>query len=304
MRPADDIWEPVEVTDWDAELESDPISDEPLGTKEKFWVTDPGGKRWLFKFTRVVHGAVRGEDWAECLVAELARLVGVPTAAVRLATCGGRRGVLSRSVVGEGERLEHGNELLASLDPGYDREAPRENPGYTIEAIKAALNGIAAPRDIHEFADLTAFDTFAGYLMLDAWVAGRDRHHENWAAIRSETGRWLAPSFDHGNALGFQESDENRRRKLDAPDGVRLWAERGRSQHFAGRPPLVRLAGDGLALAAPRAAAFWRARLEAVTVADVENAVNFVPQELLSVVGRSFCTRLLLVNRERLLHVI
>jgi len=63
----------------DADVSTD---DEPLGSKEKFWVTDLAGQRWLFKFVRERDGVTRGEDWAECLVHELAQLIGVPTAEV------------------------------------------------------------------------------------------------------------------------------------------------------------------------------------------------------------------------------
>jgi uncharacterized protein YaeQ len=133
-------------------------------------------------------------------------------------------------------------------------------------------------------------------------VAGRDRHHENWAAIRSDTGRWLAPSFDHGNALGFQESDERRAWLLAAPEGVERWVKHGRSPHFAGRPSLVNLAADALTLASSAAAQFWRNKLTLATSEAVDVTVEAVPDELLSYVGRNFCRQLLRLNRERLLH--
>lgn len=45
--------------------------DEPLGTKDKFWVQDRDGTKWLFKFARERQGVVRGEDWAEWLTSGL-----------------------------------------------------------------------------------------------------------------------------------------------------------------------------------------------------------------------------------------
>lgn len=47
----------------------------------------------------------------------------------------------------------------------------------------------------------SALDVFAGYVLLDAWIANQDRHHENWGALRMGTALYLAPSFDHGAAL-------------------------------------------------------------------------------------------------------
>lgn len=295
-------WDAVDAASWNRDSDPDLPDDEPLGTKEKFWVTDPAGARWLFKYARERDGLVRGEDWTECLVHELAMLIGVPTAVVRLGVCNGRRGVLSRSVVSVGERLEHGNELLARIDPSYNQAARRENPSYTIAAIKTSLDGIASPREAGELADMSAFDAFCGYLMLDAWVAGRDRHHENWAAITTGAGRWLAPSFDHGNALGFQESDQRRSRLLAAPNGVQTWVKRGRSPHFAGRPSLVDLATDALMLAGPSTARYWMDKLAQVSDEVVDVTVEVVPDDLLSEVGRSFCRQLLNLNRERLLY--
>lgn len=79
-------WDAIDVADWAAE-ETD---DEPMSTKEKFWVTDQNDHPWLFKFAREHHGVVRGEDWAEWIVHHLAELIGIPTATVRPATCRGR----------------------------------------------------------------------------------------------------------------------------------------------------------------------------------------------------------------------
>jgi hypothetical protein len=47
---------------------------EPLGTKRKFWFTDATGRRLLFK----AEERGTGEDWAEKLGCELARLLGLP----------------------------------------------------------------------------------------------------------------------------------------------------------------------------------------------------------------------------------
>jgi serine/threonine protein kinase HipA of HipAB toxin-antitoxin module len=47
-----------------------------------------------------------------------------------------------------------------------------------------------------------ADDVFLGYLMLDAWIANLDRHHENWGLVLTKdiTGH-LAPSYDHASSL-------------------------------------------------------------------------------------------------------
>lgn len=294
-------WNPADLDDGTWARVDD--VDEPLGTKDKFWVQDGDGTRWLFKFAREKYGVFRGEDWAEWLVHGFANLMGVPTACVRPATSNRRRGIISRSVVTSDQRLEHGNELLARVDHAYDVKAARQNEGYTVGAVRLSLDGVGAPPSDHDLVQLSGFDVWTGYVILDAWVAGRDRHHENWAAVRDIGGRWLAPSFDHGNALGFQETDERRAQLAEAehPDRLLTWAKRGRSHHFAGRPTLVTVAREALDLASPDAATLWRTRLDVVQAHQVQELLAHVPSHLLSVPSRRFCLGLLQLNRRRVL---
>ncbi len=192
----------IDVSDWVVDE-----LDEQLGTKEKWWLAD---RTWLFKQVRPGQDGPSGEDWAEKIVEELGRRLGLPVAEVELSVRMGVRGIISRSFVEQGARLEHGNELLARVDPDYDRTESRHNVRYTVPAVKAALDGVGPPSGYPDLQGFTAFDVWSGYLMLDAWVAGRDRHHENWGAVARGHARELTPSFDHGNALGFQEHNEAR----------------------------------------------------------------------------------------------
>jgi len=292
-------WAAVDVADW---LGADSEFEEPLGGKEKFWFTGPDGHRYLFKYARCDDDGsnIRGEDWAEWAVAELAALVGVPTATTLPAYCNGRRGILSKSVVSGSERLVHGNELLARAIPGYDADTERHNPGYHVDAIQAALADVAAPKDCGPSVQ-SAFDALAGYLMLDAWVAGRDRHHENWAVITDAGPPRLAPSYDHGNALGFQEPET--KIGVLAVDDPRLcdWLQRGKSHHFAGKPTLIDVAVDALSRATPKARNYWLNRLSNVQVVDLRAILDDVPSSFMSDLGRKFRVRLLVHNRERIL---
>ena len=136
---------------------------------------------------------------------------------------------------------------------------------------------------------------------MDAWTAGRDRHHENWAVVLRGEERRLAPSFDHGNALGFQERDDRRQRMLEDQAHLNRWVERGQSRHFAGKPQLTDLAQAALDLASPSSRAYWLDRLDAVTDDDVQSIVSAVPDTIMSVVTRTFLVRLLAMNRRRLL---
>lgn len=282
---------------------ADEIADEPLGTKEKYWVVNPSDESvWLFKLARVRHGRTLGEDWAEWIVHHLAGELGVPSAEIRPAMCESRRGIVSRRInnPSRGERLELGNSLLTEVLPGYDSARKRENPHYTVSAVKRALASTAAPDGFIGPDAMDAFDVWVGYLVLDAWVAGRDRHHENWGIVSSSGGRKLAPSFDHGNALGFQETDEQLARLNESTEMRRAWLNRGKSHHFAGRPSLVDLAQEALASASADARMYWEGRIKRLDMGHVRDIVRSVPVGTMSEVGHTFVLNILQENRERL----
>lgn len=296
-------WRVDPIDDWGslADAAQFETTGEPMGTKEKFWTRSPDGREVLFKYARVRHGRTMGEDWVEWVVHQLASLLLIPTAVAVPALHAGRRGVLSVSVLALGEQLIHGNELLARSDPTYESDTSRRNPGYTVEAVFEALRGIGAPDQCAPPIQ-TAFDAWAGYLLLDAWVAGRDRHHENWAAIEHAGELRLAPSFDHGNALGFQEPETKVEDLATNAGGLLVWAKRGRSHHFDGRPGLVDLARKALDLTDFEVRAYWLDALARVADRDVESVLARVPTPYLSEAGRTFRMKLLQVNRERILH--
>ncbi len=299
MPASESVWLPVPV---DLSEQGD---DEPMGTKDKFWIERESG-RWLIKLCRVVDGRTLGEDWAEWLVHRIGTLLGVPTAVTEPALVqmgsGARRGIASRDIRAEpGLRLVHGNELLAEADPEYEPGARRENPRYTVAAVRHALSEVAAPAGLPEAVG-DAFDAWAGYLALDALVAGRDRHHENWAVVRTVQTARLVPSFDHGNALGFQETEDAVVRMNGDPTALERWARRGRSHHFAGRPELVALADEALALASRDARDYWRGRIASLVLSDAEALVTSVPGELMSEARGRFMVALLDINRRRLTH--
>ncbi|WP_353649563.1 hypothetical protein ABLG96_00940 [Nakamurella sp. A5-74] len=291
-------WESVDVTDWTV------VDDEPMGTKDKRWLEDPDGQRWLFKSCRVKNEVVRGEDWAEWITWRLAGMLGVPAAQVRPARLSGHHGVLSLSMVERDERLVAGNELLARGDGTYDESVSRSNPRYTLSAVHGALDGMPGLSFVARPTSFSAFDVWASYVLLDAWVAGRDRHHENWGAIEAPDGSLrLAPSFDHGNGLGFQESPARHAALSADPEALRRWAERGRSHHFAGRPSLVEVAHGALRMAHPDAERHWLDALADVDQDQVRDEIRQVSADVLSETSAMFCHRLLTVNRRRLLDV-
>lgn len=151
------------------------------------------------------------------MACQVATLLPAPAAYVRFATLAGSRGVISRRL---SDTLVHGNELLALRDAEYQRDRRGPIPGYDLDSIAEVLRDYSGsePR-------LSAFDSFAGYLVFDALIGNTDRHHENWAVLGAE--RKLAPTYDHGASLGFNVPRQ-KRALVDEVSG------RGSARHFPG----------------------------------------------------------------------
>ncbi len=286
----------VDVDTWElADTESS-------GGDEKQWLTDPDGARWLFKPRTEQDGWSQGEDWAEKIATHLAGLFGVPAARVELARRGDRYGSISCSLLPKGWELQHGALLLGAAIPGFETHN-RARTGHTLDNIERVLEPVASPATHTLF---TAFDVFAGYLLLDALVANQDRHEENWAVLRPLTqagGDTLAGSYDHGSSLGFNLQDQRRSLLLER-GGVDSFARKGRAQRFEqstdGKLTLVELADRALGRSSAAARAHWHAGLDRLSEEVLQDTVDRVPE--LSAPSRRFTLELLKTNRRRLHH--
>jgi hypothetical protein len=301
----------LDVSSWEV------VNPETIGREAKIWLREPGApsnsreRDWLFKPVVIpANGHAQGEDWAEKIVGELGRLLGVPCADTELAQRTGVAGSLSRNVAPDGWNLVLGGLLLGSVLPDYEEGQlnRRGRPGHSPRAVMTALASCDAPPGV---ADLTAPEVFAGYLVLDAWVANQDRHDQNWAVLRraaAPVGLCLAPSFDHASSLGFNELDARRQRLLEQSGGVTAWAERGRAHRFehdpdqprSAIPSLVVTAQEALRTAGARASRHWLDRLAAIRPDELATIVGRTPK--LSEVAATFILEVLDINRRRLLR--
>ncbi|WP_448062620.1 hypothetical protein [Cellulomonas hominis] len=276
-----ELFERVDVSSWTV------VDAETGGADEKLWLAGPDA-RWLFKPVTITStGHRQGEDWAEKAAAHLAEMLGVPCAEVELAARHGVEGALSRDLCPPGYQLQSGSLLL------LDRSAPRfvparellddktmlaRRPGHSLENIRDAMRGVLAPPGPPLPPELDAFDTFVGYLILDAWIGNRDRHDENWSVLVPETGDGplrLCGSYDQAGGLGFNLTDRYRETKMVQRQGhdVLAFARRGtawRFENYTGRPTrtLVQLAIDGLELASAPAQRYWAEQIDLITDAD------------------------------------
>lgn len=309
--PDDPPFERWDTTVW-------PVVDvEPSGADPKDWLGDRNDLRWLFKpVTITSNGNRQGEDWSEKAAAEIAALLGVPCARVELASRAGKEGSLSLNVRPLPFDMHSGATFLAAAGaPGFiparqllDARDPRvkRRPGHSLQNIRQALDGLAAPTEELTHEGLDAFDTFAGYLVLDALIANRDRHDENWSVLLPAAGAGagrLAPSYDQAGGLGFNLTDCKRRELLDQqPHALAAYAEKGTAWRFENdpgpAPTLVRHAGDALALASSPGRCHWIARLDSLR----QDALDSILARLtaMSDPERRFASNLLRMNTERL----
>ena len=289
---------------------------EYLGTKPKFWFTFRN-QRYLFKADQ--RGT--GEDWAEKVVCELARLLGMPHVEYELAydyeAQGPQRpGVICPSFVPRPLALVMGNQLLYQRDPNYpaQTEAKYGVREHTVEAAAAAIAGLNPPapelmQGIPPGID-TAIAVFVGYLMLDAWVANQDRHHLNWGAVQDERGVLrLAPTYDHGSSLARLLTDKERKERLETKDKNRtvdFFARRARSAFYkAVTDNKSMLALDvfrHLAESQKVAADIWLDKLGTIDSDTIDAILAEVPPDRMSPVTRQFTLKLLTINQGRLLE--
>jgi hypothetical protein len=285
-----------------------PEISEALGTKPKFWYSDADNRLTLYKEGR----PGSGEHWAEKICCGICSALELPHADYELAEWRGRKGVVSPTFVPDGGRLVFGNELLAKMIPDYAHTRRFRARQHTVRLVMAVtgMRAVQYPLGYHAPAGFrSASDVFAGYLLLDALVANQDRHHENWGIIIAQNQEvMLSPTFDHASSLGRNEGDEERLRRLNTRDKGSSLA------HYAGRAssafyplpsstkPLTTLeAFAEAARISPHAARYWRDRLAAISMHEIESIVEQVPTVEMSGPARRFAVRLMEINRDRIL---
>ena len=293
---------------------------EQVGSTRNLWLEEPGTRlHWLHKDTVIpASGTEQGEDWSEVISTQVAVTLGVPCAPTRLCTRDGRRGSLSMSIRPPGQDLWEGRVVLENGRipgcfshtedlPGVDPDRPDvKRPGHSLANIKDALTDVIAPRTFEGPSAMTGFDIFAGYMVLDALIANRDRHEQNWAVLApqllTESVR-LAPSYDHASSLGYNLPDARRELNLTEASRLEAWAAKGTAYRFehVGKPPtLVEHAARAVALATPEGADWWRERLSTCNLSALSEVLRDGVIAEMSDAAVTFADDLLDLNLRRL----
>lgn len=292
-------------------------SSEPLGTKPKFWYRDDKGRHILFK----AEERGTGEHWAEKLACELCRLIGLPHVHYELAdefdgSAYIQPGVICENFAAPPLSLVLGSQLLLATDPDYPADERRRYKvsQHTVEAVSTVVEGLALPpeqwRTNLPSEVSSSLGVFIGYLMLDAWIANQDRHHENWAAVREGNQLWLAPTFDHGASMARNESDALRKERMTTKDRNRqipAYAAKARSAIYMERGDEKSLltieAFQKFAELNELAATAWLDRLSGVDRSGIKAIIDEVPPKCMSRIAKQFTLELLIENQNRLVSV-
>lgn len=285
-----------------------PEETEAMGTKEKFWFRDQEQRPCLYKKTR----KNTGEDWSEKISAELCQLLSLPHADYELATFEQKPGIISPCFIPSNGQLFPGNEILAQLLSDYPKDS--KNPSHhTIKNIVQVIqdSSVNLPFNWKPIKHiLSPMDVFIGYLLLDAWIGNTDRHHENWAFIRIIDQTYLAPTYDHASSLGRNESDDQRKKRLNTKDSgfsIEAYVKKCQSCLYAEVGDLKSLKTfDAFRQAAqynPNAANRWLDHLANISTSDTLNLFYSIPQERISEVAIEFAQEILKINQNRLLQL-
>jgi hypothetical protein len=287
---------------------------EQLGTKRKFWYWANDGTYMLFK----AEERGTGEDWAEKIACELCTLLRLPHVHYDLAVdlASDTPGVVCATCAPKPMAMGLGNQLLQEIDPAYPLGSKYKVRGHTIDAVVTIVELLERPpapfRDCLPTGIDTALAVFIGYVMLDAWIANQDRHHENWGALRTPAEPdilYLAPTYDHGASLARNVLDTEKKERMESSDRGRqipAFARRARSAFYADpaqtRPMTTLEAWEAFSQRLPGADRIWLDCLRAVEQDAVEAILAEIPPQRMSHISREFTRELLVENRRRLLE--
>jgi hypothetical protein len=280
---------------------------EQIGTKEKFWYYDKhNGTKKLFKIGR----PGTGENWAEKITCELAKLIGLPCADYEFAIWRGKEGILSPSFAPKGTVLVHGNEILVKIEDNYPQNKFYKVREHKLKTVLAIIRGCELPIG-YKADDIIKkpLDLFMGYLMFDCWISNPDRHHENWGLVLDLNNKvaHLAPTFDHASGLGCRVSDDERIKRLKTTDkryNVDAFVRRIKSAFFDDDLHQLKTI-DAYNFAAKynlNVSNYWLTRLANISRSEINSIFKEVPNTIISQPACEFALAILEANKNRLLE--
>lgn len=196
----------IDVSNWAYVMETDEGILFAAGKRKKKWIISPEPEKMRYQLKIPAHGL--GEVWSEYVCCEVGKQLGLNIAEIELAKCDGSIGIISRNFLeSKNGSFIPSDVLMERFYPGFIRT---ELDMYTIENIFELLEKIS---DIYE---CNLKNEFIKVLLFDALIANQDRHCENWGIlIQLPNHIKLAPIYDHGSCLGFNNFNSSNPRSVD-----------------------------------------------------------------------------------------
>ena len=270
----------INVTNWELDEEKH-IS----GTRQKFWLKHPSENQiYMFKVPK----ENTGEVWAEKIVSDLGKVLGLNMMDVSIAKHNDMFGSLAKNFREETEIFYEGGDLFYSIFEDFDRFNLKY---YDIANILDILKGYNLER---RFLQIPIFDTF---------VANQDRHCDNWGIIYRDNSYDLSPIYDNGASLGYQLEPSHIINMLKNGQMFTAFSNRSRS--------LIGLSGkrkpkslDLLSWIRRRFPYEVKEEFERINMVDqpmVESIISPIPQEAMDDIYKEWVVKLLLYRKEWLL---
>lgn len=306
LQPAGRMSEKYQIYQLDRQNITDKIEED--GVLRKDWYIHPELGECLLKEARSPEWDVADNrdlrtDWSEKVVYEIAKIINIPAAQCELAT-----GYFDNST----ESIESivsinciptntagvvtGEHLLIKNINGYKSDDISQ---YTVENVLVALELSEVKPPSNWQQPIPEIDTgaklFLGYLMMDAMVVNRDRHYRNWGIMAVGNRIELIPSYDHGLSLGSTD-------KINlAPE---RYANRSKSPFQGNNQQLSTFnAFERAAQIYPDAARIWQKRLTQVTLAQIEEIFNRIPEGRITPIAAKFAIQLLDFSQKRIVNL-
>jgi DNA-directed RNA polymerase beta' subunit len=167
---------------------------EGSGRSKKIWLINPiDNSIGLFKFIKSEYTT---ENFSEKLASEIASIIGLKSAKVKIGTYHNDKGSLSYNIlendIETDKKIIEGIRLINNYYPEYNNyslydESIKEY--YSLEMIKKAID------------KYSMFDKILKMQIFDFLIGNTDRHHSNWAIIENGTSYSFCPLYDNGSSL-------------------------------------------------------------------------------------------------------
>ena len=172
------------------------------GKGKKVWLTNPNNSNscgW-FKYVKKTHIKNNDEDEictfeniSEKIAELIAKELKLNSAKIDIGTYFGEIGCLSYNILGDRQTMAEGASYISREYPKYDALKGIDNDTGKYYCLEIILKSLVKEELKKEFLKIMIFDFIIG---------NSDRHWNNWAIIKTKSGKeYFSPLYDNGSSL-------------------------------------------------------------------------------------------------------